>query len=628
MSWRGPLAKGARRSLRLAVVSLPLFVYMRCAVDPRLVYHLTCPIFRTDAAFLAEHAARPGGVTEGLAGLVSQAYVQTWAGPAVITATILLTCLAGGAYVSALGGHQWRWVGLLAAAPLAVLHSRYVYLLQDSLAAAVVLAAAAAYVLLRLRASVHRSAVFAIAAVVLYQLAGAPMLLFAVLAALWELLGARRWAPALAGAAAAAAVPYLAATWSETLTVARAYVLRLPFRSEFGWTVALVVLYAMFPLMAVATALRGPVRSLAAAVRRRVASGGSAPAERSVSAARRAVWWAAGTLVPLAAWAAAGWVSLDTARRSSLRIDYLAARRNWAGVLREADRLALASFTAETTHNVDLALFHTGQLPERMFAYPHRRQLPGLTLLEGKGVSQYGRAYVKVGDLMFELGYVNEAEHMAHEAVELLGERPQLLERLALIYVLKDQPVAAATYLAALEKHLLHRRWARRYARLLREDPRLEMLEDVRRIRRRMPTTDTMPWPNVEQRLLLLLQADPTNRMAFEYLMGYWLLTGQVNRVAQHIGRLRGFGQQVIPRLYEEALLTYAYHLQMRRRPNPTRLDGLRMRPGARQRLAEFLKARAAAGADRQAARRMLERQFPGSYYVYYAFGMTTGGRE
>ena len=48
-------------------------------------------------------------------------------------------------------------------------------------------------------------------------------------------------------------------------------------------------------------------------------------------------------------------------------------------------------------------------------------------------------APMKRSDLFFELGWCNEAIHMAHESIEIGGEHPRALRQLARLYVIKGQ---------------------------------------------------------------------------------------------------------------------------------------------------------------------------------------------
>ena len=51
------------------------------------------------------------------------------------------------------------------------------------------------------------------------------------------------------------------------------------------------------------------------------------------------------------------------------------------------------------------------------------------------------------------------------------------------------------------------------------------------------------------------LDSNPRNQMAFEYLLAYYLLTGDFKRLAQQAGQLRDFSYLAVPRRLEEALL-------------------------------------------------------------------------
>jgi len=618
--------------LRLIAVFLPVYLYVWLGVDPLLVHHGQCPIFQLGAGFLGEFLGRTAGAVEYVSALLGQLYAWAWAGAMVMAAAILAACLAGGAFLSAAAPGA-GWIGLFAAAPLVSLHSLYHYPLHVTLAVGAALAAAAVYVRLPLRGSPLRLAAFLLLSAAVYHLAGAAMLLFAALCGLHELLVARRWVAGSVGVAVAAALPYAAARCVLLLDVPAAYRLALPLLYEIGVPVASIALYALFPLAAVALALREPIASLARGLRRRLraqpASAGRASESAGTSRRRGPLRWAVGTLAIMAVCAASAWASFDPGGRRVLRIDYLARRGDWPGVLREARRLGLGRFDPRVIHDVDRALFHTGRLPDEMFAYPHKLGMPGLTLYVGsRHIPADGRTCMKTGDLFFELGHVNEAEHMAYEALELLGERPHLLKRLFLVYVLKGQPVAARTYLAALEKSPLHAAEARRYRRLLEEDPNLPHLEAVRQARVRMPHMDGAPWPTAEQLLLHLLYANPRNRMAFEYLMAHYLLSRQPGKVTANIGRLRVFEATDIPRHYAEALMLHSYQLRARGVVRPIPLHGLRIDRGLQRRLEEFLRIRSRFGNDRLAAREALKDDFGDTYFFYHTFGLTTGGKE
>lgn len=591
-----------------------LVLCFQLLVDPRLLHHAQRPVFRTGWGPMEAALARPGGASEYLADFLSQAYVWPWAGATVLAAACLAVCLAGGAVLARVRPGA-AGLALLAAVPLASLHAGVDYPLAPTIALALGLGLAAGWAWLRLGGWWLRAGACVVLAVAAYHLAGGAMLVYGATCATYGLAARRRWSIAPLAAVACAVVPY---AWSQlagpaATDLAGQYFLPLPFRYAGASPVAAVALLGLFPLLTVLLAVR-PWRWLPAAAARPRFVGG---------------WLidGLGALALAGACAGAAWVSFDADRARAVRIDNLAARGDWAGVLREADRLDLRHYGPCTACEVDRALFHTGRLSTRMFAYPHKLGMPGLTLYVGtRHVPADGWMCLKTSDLLFELGYVSEAEHMAYEALELLSEHPAVLERLFLVHAVKGETEAAETFLAALEAAPLHapRAWA--YRRMLRADPTLDGLAPVRQCRRRMPRQDGAIRPSVEQILVHLLNQDPTNRMAFEYLMAHHLLTRDLPKVASTVLRLRQFGETEVPRHWEEALMLYAYELRARNIRRPIPLPGLRLRPGAQQRLERFLQARARYGSDPNAALRGLRADYGESYYFYHTFGTTQGG--
>ena len=58
-----------------------------------------------------------------------------------------------------------------------------------------------------------------------------------------------------------------------------------------------------------------------------------------------------------------------------------------------------------------------------------------------------------------------------------------------------------------------------------------------------------------ESLLHQLLDSNPRNQMAFEYLMAHYLMTTELRRLSRQIGPLETFAYPAIPRHIEEAVL-------------------------------------------------------------------------
>ena len=84
-------------------------------------------------------------------------------------------------------------------------------------------------------------------------------------------------------------------------------------------------------------------------------------------------------------------------------------------------------------------------------------------------------------------------------------------------------------------------------------------LEIVRLRAMRVDRDSTAAFFDQETMLRALLESNRHNRMAFEYLMAWYLLHRQLGGVVKWVERLGDFDYSEVPRLYQEALLIYAY---------------------------------------------------------------------
>jgi len=266
-----------------------------------------------------------------------------------------------------------------------------------------------------------------------------------------------------------------------------------------------------------------------------------------------------------------------------LEIGYYAEEQQWQEVLSAARRLKGADLFARS--DIIRALYATGRLSEDLLDYP----ISVTTVQPPPSLEKFVpyRQFATMSDWLFDLGRVNEAEHAAYEALELAGERPAILKRLVLIHVAKGQPAAARVYLSAIEKTVFGRGWVQSYRRAHDVSP--EMIEDerVQQAWSLMDKTDVEVPPEEALILVRALQTNPRNRMALEYLMTHYLLTGQLFNLAEAIGRLPADEYPVIPRLWEEALVAYMSS------PNaePVDLGGRTIRPETVERHRSFFGA-------------------------------------
>ena len=122
---------------------------------------------------------------------------------------------------------------------------------------------------------------------------------------------------------------------------------------------------------------------------------------------------------------------------------------------------------------------------------------------------------------------------------------------------------------------------------------------------------------SIEQMLTGLLVRNPHNKMSFEYLMTYYLLSGQVDKIAANSERFDDFGYQTIPILYEEAIIIhFSLHGQ---KINLTKYN---IRPQTIQRYMNFIQLKQ--NLQTQTRQEVLNRlilEFGSSYFFFYIFG-------
>jgi len=273
-----------------------------------------------------------------------------------------------------------------------------------------------------------------------------------------------------------------------------------------------------------------------------------------------------------------------------------------------------------TAFQVNRALYFRGDLLDRMFAYPQALGAPTLALVRERAAMMAQTTPWECSDILFDLGRINESEHMAHEALEFYGDQPRILKRLVYINVLKSKPEAARRFLALLERSLLHRRWARRLRRQLDADPMLSDVPIVASRRKLMVIRDALgEVDHLEAMLEGLLERDPQNRMAFEYLMAHYLLTRQIDKLAANLDRFDDFDYLHLPRHCEEALVIYSEAGQQ-----ALDLGDREIRPEARRRFSEYVRTLQVFRGDVPAASRVLHGGFGESYFFYNMYSSNT----
>ena len=650
------------------------YLYVWQWVDPSLLYHgdgaLQFPTFPLGFSFFESALVSPGGLTKYLSALLSQSYYYPWAGALVITVCAAVLGLMADLLVKATCGVRvpaiWSVPGLFVLA----LSSLYIHELALLLGLAAALAAARAYAGALGLDRKLRVGIFAAGGVLLYHLGGS-CLLYAAICGSLELRGRRGYLLLVGYLAGSVAIPFVFGGYVFEQSVPGVWVGLLPSNSDVGLSgrTALLGLFLFLSVAGVVSALwramaparpRGPAATPSSPLQ---ANGGSEadgqteeerrahpagpPARRTLPERLRA--WLARPAFELEAVLVAGaivaFLSFNGDRIKLRQINKFAGQERWENVLQVARRLDRESCTFRSAHSVTRALYETGRLPDEMFAYhQHRggymvcwglgskrfdqvleRKAPwGVERLQTVDLSSWDwytlrlQYFAALGDVNLRLGLANEAEHEACEALEAFGEHPVILKRLAQVSIAKGRTEAARVYLNALSRYVHHRAYAQEALKRLLDDPRWSSAETEHIRSVMLEGVPGMLSRYVEDRFGELLRRNRRNRMAFEYLMAYYLLNLRLDDFVRELDRLGDFDYDRIPRHYGEAILIHE-SLAHEKVELGGREISLRTRMAYRQFCDKLVEL--ARRGDRRGAQRVLGAAFGDTYFYYYFLG-------
>lgn len=609
-------------AIGLAAFGLAYYAYVRFAVDlyvyagarPRF------PLFSTRPGFLRDALSEPGGLVSYAAGALSLAYYNVWLGPLAVTLVAVTIVVATHRLIRAVGAEHLRALAVVPAAVTLPAYNLQFYQISLLLGIALVALFAATYASLRLQSDLARIGAFLALGCLLYYVAAAPFLVYGVLGVIVELSTRRSRLPGLVALLSIEAIPYVALTRIFSITLSEAFLRGLPLHpdSEPAGASYLLTSHVSLVLIAVGAAV-------AASRARRRAETGVDTERRPAPRWRRAAQIAAWSLLA-AAWGGLLLYTYDGHARRAHRLNYYGRRARWEDVLREAQRLPVEYRSRVTCHHINRALFELGRLGDEMFCFaqgPETITVDALGTMTLEAYSETGQqrdaAWFDIHDLDLALGVVNEAEHQASEALAFSGEHPVVVWELAWCNVLKKRPEAARVLLQSLTYDPIYRRRAHELLGQLAGDPYLTEDPEVNGLRALMLTIDNpkaLLW--LTDRCESLLETNPRNRMAFEYLMAIHLLRRDLDPFVAELPRMAELGYDHIPRHFEEAILLYEGE-------HRTRVDraGLSLREETIDRHARFSRGLAAArrfGALGGPAPALAD-EFGDTYYFYYLFG-------
>jgi hypothetical protein len=288
--------------------------------------------------------------------------------------------------------------------------------------------------------------------------------------------------------------------------------------------------------------------------------------------------------------------------------DYHCRMQNWDEVVEMAKKKSPT--VPVTVSCLNLALYQTGQLPDKMFDY-FQNGPEGL-------LPTFQRDFMiptVAGEPYYYLGFVNTAQRFAFEAMEAMPDYQKSvrsIKRLAETNLINGYYEAASKYLYLLENTLFYRKWAKETRSYLYDDAKIEAHSEWGKIRRFQTERDFLFSSREKDMMLgIFFQQNPDNRMAYEYLMAHTLLSKDVRNFPLYFQLKKDFSYPEIPKSWQEALV-YIWGL------TNSDMDAIPFPVGksVKQNVANY----ANIYTSMESPEPVLRKQFPKTYWYYYHF--------
>jgi len=289
-----------------------------------------------------------------------------------------------------------------------------------------------------------------------------------------------------------------------------------------------------------------------------------------------------------------------------MKYDYLVRQNRWTDVIKYAEMKPPRNNLSLAMLNLSLA--KTGTMGDKMFNF-RQNGAGGL-------FPSFAKEYVAPmmgSEIYYQLGLVNASQEYSFESMETtpdLGKSVRSVKRLAETNLINGNYEVARKYLKLLEKTVFYRNWAHKTEKYLYNEDLINNDPEYGGKRKMIIKKDFFFKAEImEGALNVLLQENPKNNMAFQYLMGFYLINKDLRNFMDRVPMMNDLGYTSIPVGYQEAIM-YVVGLTT---DNP--MVGLPYKISSDTKLR--MQAYASIYTTRDNARELLSKEFSGTYWYY-----------
>jgi hypothetical protein len=297
-------------------------------------------------------------------------------------------------------------------------------------------------------------------------------------------------------------------------------------------------------------------------------------------------------------------LSYQSDEKKIVACDYYCYMDNPKEVAKASTSLLNYNFAANVNYN--LSISKAGRLTEDFFNF---LQISGSISLYPDYEFSPEMSFV-AADLYYHLGYITEARHWAYEALVFYPYSPRVMQGLVKIHLVMGEYKAAERYLNLLDRGFNSGKFVNKYRTFINDTSLIAGDKEIMEKRCSIPEGKELT-PYIRQRFEELMEANSGNKRAFEWLMLYHLLEGELEKFFELY--VQSGLNSPLP-VYEEAVLLYGekYGLPVTEEYNIS-INSLERFNGFKQELMKY-------NGNNRAALNGMYRKFGNSYLYYLQF--------
>ncbi|MDQ1297106.1 MAG: hypothetical protein QG611_1085, partial [Bacteroidota bacterium] len=236
------------------------------------------------------------------------------------------------------------------------------------------------------------------------------------------------------------------------------------------------------------------------------------------------------------------------------KLENLVYQEKWQEVIRFQEKIKSKNIIAQYYYN--LALSETDQLCDRMFFGPQDFG-PRSLMVQWDSKANINQIF-RGAYFFYNTGLINEAHRWAFESMVMQGYRPENIKMLIKTELINGHFRIAEKYINVLKRTLRFRNLAKKYEAMLNNPDLIKDDPDMgKKISLQSGKDFLIRLKDQQANVLLLLQANPRNTKAFEYMIAWFMLERNAGKVAEEIRKMSDMGYDRIPRHIEEVALFF-----------------------------------------------------------------------